>query len=64
MANLKEKSFNDIISSTLSLIAVLFEDVFDALNIHNRLIDCDDALDPWPHVTLTNKTETFGGFVS
>ncbi len=48
MANLKEKSFHDIILSTLSIITVLFEDVFDAVNIHNTLIDHKHALDPQP----------------
>jgi hypothetical protein len=33
MANSKEKSFNNTISSTLSLITVLFEDLFEAVNI-------------------------------
>jgi hypothetical protein len=34
MANLNQKSFNDIISGTLSLITTVFEDVLDAVNIH------------------------------
>jgi hypothetical protein len=38
MANSKKKSFDCIIPSTLSLITVLFEDVFDAVNIHNRVL--------------------------
>jgi hypothetical protein len=63
MANLKEKSSNDILSSTLALITVLFEDVFDTVNIHNTLIDHEDAHNPWPQVTLMNTTETSGGFV-
>ncbi len=33
MANSKETSFNNTISSTLSLITVLFEDLFEAVNI-------------------------------
>jgi hypothetical protein len=52
--NSMEKSYNDKISSTHALITVLFEDVFEAVNILNTLIDQDDALDPWPHVTLMN----------
>jgi hypothetical protein len=42
---------------------VLFQDEFDAVNIHNTLIDCDGIYDPWPQVTLMNTTETSGGFV-
>ncbi len=33
MANSKETSFNNTISATLSLITVLFEDLFEAVNI-------------------------------
>jgi hypothetical protein len=33
LANSKEISFNNTISSTLSLITVLFEDLFEAVNI-------------------------------
>ncbi len=33
MANSKETSFNNTISSTLSFITVLFEDLFEAINI-------------------------------
>ena len=35
IANSKETSFNNTISSTLSLIIVLFEDLFEAVNIHD-----------------------------
>jgi hypothetical protein len=51
MANSTEKLFNNILLSTLSLITVLFEEVFDAVNIQNTLIDCDNALDPWPSIS-------------
>ncbi len=37
MASSKETSFNSTISSTLSLITVLFEDLFEAINIHKEL---------------------------
>ncbi len=50
MENLKDKSFAGTISSTLSFITVLFEDVIEAVNKHNTLIDCDDPQDPWPYV--------------
>ncbi len=33
LANSKETSFNNTISTTLSLITVLFEDLFEAVNI-------------------------------
>jgi hypothetical protein len=33
LANSKETSFNNTISSTISLITVLFEDLFEAINI-------------------------------
>jgi hypothetical protein len=36
MANSKETSFNNTTSSTLSLITVLFEDKFEAINIHKE----------------------------
>jgi hypothetical protein len=36
MANFKETSFNNTISSTLSLIIVLFEDFFEAINVHKE----------------------------
>ncbi len=34
MANSKETSFKNTISSNLSLITVLFEDLFEAITIH------------------------------
>ncbi len=36
MANSKETSFRNTISNTLSLITVLFEDLFEAINIHKE----------------------------
>ncbi len=38
MANSKDSSFNDTISSTLSPITVLFEDLFEAINIHKAFL--------------------------
>ncbi len=38
MANSKETSFNNTISSTLSVITVLFEDLFEAVNIQVVLL--------------------------
>ncbi len=53
------------ISSTLSLITVLFEDLFEAINIHK--VFCGEKLDPQPSISLLNKTDTYddyvGGFV-
>jgi hypothetical protein len=46
MANSREKSFNDTISSTLSLVTVLCKDFFVNVNIHKELIDCDNVHDP------------------
>jgi hypothetical protein len=36
MANSKDTSFNNTITSTLSLITVLFEDLFETINIHKE----------------------------
>ncbi len=38
MANSKDTSFNNTISSTLSFITVLFEDLFEAVNIQAVLV--------------------------
>ncbi len=54
MANSKEISFNSTISSTLSLIIVLFEDLFEAVNIQAVL--CGEKEDPKPSITSLNKT--------
>ncbi len=62
MENSKKKSFNNIISSTLSLITGIFEDVFDAVNIQNTVNDHKHALDPRSSISLLNETETSDGF--
>jgi hypothetical protein len=51
LVNSKETSFNNTISSTLSLITVLFEDLFEALNIQAE--KCGEKEDPKPfhHIT-------------
>jgi hypothetical protein len=36
MENSKDTSFNNTITSTLSLITVLFEDLFEAITIHKE----------------------------
>ncbi len=59
MANSNETSFNNTISS-LSLITVLFEDLFEAINIHNKF--CGEKEDPKPSITLLNNTNTCDGY--
>jgi hypothetical protein len=44
MANSKDSSFNHTITSTLSLITVLFEDLFEAITIHKDF--CGIKMDP------------------
>jgi hypothetical protein len=60
MANSKETSFSNTISSTLSLITVVFEDLFEAINILKEF--CDEKQDPKPSISLLNKTNTFDGY--
>ncbi len=60
LANSKETSFNNIISTTLSLITVLFEDLFEAINIHAE--KCGEQEDPKPSITSLNKTNTCDGY--
>jgi hypothetical protein len=60
MANSKEISFNNTISTTLSLTTVLFEDLFEAVNIQAVL--CGEKVDPKPSITSLNKTNTCDGY--
>ncbi len=60
MSNFKETSFNNTISSTLSLVTVLFEDLFEAINIHKDF--CGEKEDPKPSITLLNETNTCDGY--
>jgi hypothetical protein len=60
MANSKETSFNNTKSSTLSLITVFFEDLFEAINIHKEF--CGEKEDPKPSITSLNKTNTRDGY--
>ncbi len=60
MANSKDSSFNHTITSTLSLITVLFEDLFEAITIHNDF--CYKKLGPHPSISLLNKTDTLNGY--
>jgi hypothetical protein len=59
MANSKE-SFNNTISSTLSFITVLFEDLFEAINIQAVLVG--EKEEPKPSITSLNKTNTCDGY--
>ncbi len=45
MANSKDSLFNNTITSTLSLITVLFEDLFEAITIHKDF--CGIKMDPY-----------------
>jgi hypothetical protein len=56
MANSQDLSFNHTIASTLSLITVLFEDLFEAITRHKDY--CGEKLDPHPSTSLLNKTDT------
>ncbi len=49
MANSKETSFNNTISTTLSLITVLFKDLFEAVYIQAE--KCGEKEDPKPSIT-------------
>jgi hypothetical protein len=60
MANSKETSFNDTISSTLSFNTVLFEDLFEAVNIQAVLVG--EKEEPKPSITSLNKTNTCDGY--
>jgi hypothetical protein len=60
LANSKETSFNDTISTTLSLITVLLEDLFEAVNIQEE--KCGEKEDPKPSTTSLNKTNTCDGY--
>jgi hypothetical protein len=60
MANSKETSFSNTISNTLSLITVVFEDLFEAINIQMKFYD--EKQDPQQSITLLNKTNTCNGY--
>jgi hypothetical protein len=60
MANSKETSFNNTISSTLYFITVLFEDLFEAVNIQAVIVG--EKEEPKPSITSPNKTNTCDGY--
>ncbi len=60
VVNSKDTSFNNTITSTLSLITVLFEDLFEAITIHKDFGGKKEV--PQPSISLLNKTNTFDGY--
>jgi hypothetical protein len=60
LENSKETSFNNTISTTLSLITVLFEDLFEAVNI--QVEKCGEKEDSKPSILSVNKTNTCDGY--
>ncbi len=54
MANYKETSFNNTISSTLSFITVLFGDLFEAINIQAVIVG--EKEEPKPSITSPKKS--------
>jgi hypothetical protein len=60
LANSKGTSFNNTTSSTLSLITVLFEDLFQVVNI--QVVLCGEKEDPKSSITSPNKTNTCDGY--
>ena len=59
MENSKETSFKKTISSTLSLITVLFEDLFEAITLHREF--SGENVRFKPSTSLLNKTDTCDG---
>ncbi len=55
----KESLFHHTITSTLSLITVLFEDLFEAITIHKDF--CGEKVRFEPSTSLLNKTNTCDG---
>jgi hypothetical protein len=60
MANSKETSFNNTTSSTLSFITVLFEDLFEAINIQAVLVG--EKEDPKPSIKSPKINNTCDGY--
>jgi hypothetical protein len=60
MANSKETSFKNTISSTFSLITVLFEDLSEAINIYKEF--CGKKEGPKASITSLHKTNTCDGY--
>ncbi len=56
MENTKKLSFHDTITSTISLITVLFEDLFEAITLHRDFSGEKARLEQ--STSLLNKTDT------
>ncbi len=61
MENSKKSSFHHTITSTLSLITVLFEDLFEAITLHREFSREKVRLEP--STSLLNKTDTCDRYV-
>ncbi len=61
LENSKEKSFKKTISSTLSFITVLFEDLFQAITLHRDFSGEKERLEP--STSLPNQTNSLNGYV-
>ncbi len=59
MENSKESSFHHTITSTLSHITVLFEELFEAISLHRDFSGEKVRLEP--STSLLNKTDTYDG---
>ncbi len=59
MENSKEMSFKKTISSTLSIITVLFEDLFEAITLYRKF--SGEKVRFEPSTSLLNKTDTCDG---
>jgi hypothetical protein len=59
LENSKDSSFQYTITSTLSLITVLFEDLFEAITLHREFSGEKVRLEP--STSLLNKTDTCDG---
>ncbi len=59
LENCKELSFQNTITSTLSLITVLFEDLFEAITLHSEFRGEKVRLEP--STSLLNNTDTCDG---
>jgi hypothetical protein len=56
METSKKYTFHDTITSTLSLITVLFEDLFEAITLHREF--SGEKVWQEPSTSLLNKTDT------
>ncbi len=61
LENSKETSFKNTITSTLSLITVLFEDLFEAITLHREFSGEKVRLEP--STSLLNQTNSLNGYV-